>query len=70
MSERKIIVTVDALGKPTIEAVGFNGVGCSDATKAIEMALAGGDGEVSRVLKPEWHNSTDTEQEEHNHMTW
>lgn len=68
MSDKKIVVTIDAkTGKPTIEAVGFNGVGCQDATAAFEN-LFSASGEVTRVLKPEWHNSSDAEVEQH--QTW
>lgn len=67
---RSIKITVDALGKPKIEAVGFNGQGCGQATEAIERALAGGDGGVERVMKPEWHNNDDTQQDQQTHMTW
>lgn len=55
---RKIIVRIDALGRPQVEAMGFNGVGCTDATQAIEAALAGSGG-VERVIKPEWYNHTE-----------
>ncbi len=65
---RSIKVTIDPMGNPTVEAVGFNGVGCTDATKAIEQALSGGDGGVSRVLKSEFHAVEETE--EHNTVTW
>ena len=54
-NDRKVIIKIDQLGRPTIEAQNFAGVGCEAATAPIEKALAGGSG-VTRVLKPEWHN--------------
>lgn len=58
MSEQKIIkISVSPIGKPKIEAVGFHGVGCTDATAAIEAALAGSDAPVKREFKTEWYES-------------
>ena len=56
MSERKVIVTIDALGRPKIEADGFAGASCEVATKPIEEALAGGN-PLQREYKPEWEQS-------------
>jgi hypothetical protein len=61
--QKRVKVVISPLGVPTIEAIGFNGVGCTDATAPIERALAGGNGSVDRVLKPEWY-STETAQEQ------
>lgn len=69
MSDKRIHVTIDPLGNPKIEAVGFNGVGCAEATKGLEEALAGGSG-FDRVLKPEWSNPETSGQTEENRMTW
>lgn len=63
-NSRKITVVISPLGVPKVEAIGFNGQGCTDATKAIEQALAGSGG-VTREFKPEWNNSNDTSQEQH-----
>ena len=52
MSE-KIIVKIDALGNPTVEAEGFQGVACEDATRPIEEILSGAGG-VTKEFKPEW----------------
>lgn len=68
--DRKITVKISPLGAPTIEAVGFQGGGCTDATKAIETALAGGGGKVERVLKPEWFEAEGTGQHEQEHQQW
>lgn len=52
--KRRILVRVAPDGALTVEAEGFKGNGCEDATKAIEQAL----GErVERTLKPE-HRQT------------
>lgn len=56
MGGKKIAVTIDKLGRPSVEAIGFNGVGCTEATKSIEEALAGGNGVEVREFKPEFHN--------------
>lgn len=50
---RSIEITIDPLGNSKVEAVGFKGVGCEDATKAIEVALTGPGGAVTRQFKPE-----------------
>lgn len=53
--QKEIIVTIDQLGNSTVEAVGFKGKGCTDATAAIEAALSGGGGTVDRKMKPEFN---------------
>jgi hypothetical protein len=53
MEGRKIIIKIDPIGTPTVEAVGFNGSDCAAATEGIERAL-GGAGD--RTLKPEYYN--------------
>ena len=67
--ERVIEVIISPLGKCKVEAKGFDGVGCEDATKPIEDALAGKGG-VSRVLKPEWNNQAEEETEDHENVEW
>ena len=63
MSDRKIKVTIDALGKPVVEASGYAGCGCTEATKGIEQALGGSGDGSNRVLKGEYNEiSTDSEQ--------
>lgn len=50
--KKQIVIEVNPKGGVKIEAVGFNGVGCEAATKAIEEAL----GQVGdRKKKPEYH---------------
>lgn len=63
LNAKKIKVTIDALGNPKVEAEGFLGQGCTQATAPIENALSGGGG-VTRVLKPE-AIATDLSQEQH-----
>ena len=48
---RRILVKVSPTGGITIEAEGFQGKGCTDATKAIEEALGS---RTARTLKPEF----------------
>ena len=60
---RRIKVKIDPLGKPTVEAVGFMGMGCTDATAPIERALAGGSGGVTREFKQEWSQTGEAEEE-------
>jgi hypothetical protein len=56
MSQERIKLKIDHLGRPTIEAIGFTGTSCAAATSGIEKALAGaGEGERSVVLKPEFY---------------
>jgi hypothetical protein len=62
---RQIKVTISPLGKPVVEAEGFNGQGCAAATKPIEDALSGAGGVNDRVMKPEWHNVADAGNEQH-----
>ena len=64
MGDKKIVVTIDAMGNTKVEAVGFNGIGCDAATKPIEQALASAVG-MTRELKPEWSNSNDASEVQH-----
>lgn len=59
---KKITVTISPLGLPTIEAHGFAGQGCGQATAGLEKALSEGKGGYSREYKPEW-NASETDQE-------
>ena len=62
MSEGKIKVTIDHLGRPRIEAEGFVGTSCTQATAGIEKALAGNNGATATVLKPEYYETETQEQ--------
>jgi hypothetical protein len=46
---RRILVKVSPTGEITVEAKGFRGKSCTDATKAIEDALGS---RTARTLKP------------------
>jgi hypothetical protein len=48
---RRVLVKVSTTGEITVEAEGFRGKGCIDASKAIEEALGA---RTSRELKPEF----------------
>jgi hypothetical protein len=63
MNARKIVVKIDPLGNPTVEAVGFNGLGCQEATRGLEQALGGTLDQ--RTLKPEAYNEGDENQQVH-----
>lgn len=67
MSDRKIELVIDPLGRPRIDAIGFQGQGCADATKAIEQALSSGEGGMDRVYKDSWneHEAVTHEVEAH-----
>ena len=69
MFDKKILITIPPYGAPKIEAEGFNGIGCAEATAAFEQALSGGAIE-NRTYKPEWSNpETGTEQEQEG-LSW
>jgi len=63
---KRIIVTVSGIGNPTVEAEGFTGGSCEQATKPIEDALAGKNAGMTRELKPE-HSQVDTIEQQ---QTW
>ncbi len=54
MSGKRIIVKIDCIGNPVVEAEGFIGDSCVSATKPIEEALSGGAANVVHE-KPEMH---------------
>ena len=54
MSSKRIIIKIDAVGNPSVEAEGFVGDSCQTATKPIEEALSGGAPNVVHE-KPEMH---------------
>ena len=49
-------IIIDKLGDTKIEAEGFTGTACENATQAVELALAGK--EVSKDHKPEYYEET------------
>jgi hypothetical protein len=70
MNEKKIRVTIDPIGNSKVEAIGYNGAGCAEATKSIEEALAGGRGGMERVMKPEWNNPSSEEEGVQQGVRW
>ena len=62
---KSIKISVDQLGKTTIDAVGFEGFECFDATKPYEDKF-GGEKDVN--MKPEAQIS-DLEEEQTDHLT-
>jgi len=65
MSDQKIKVSIDVIGKPTIEAFGFTGGSCKTATQPIIDALSHRGETLSEVEKPELHMSEDMSSEMH-----
>ena len=63
--EKNITIKIDPLGNPTIEANGFNGIGCEAATAPIEKALMAGDGSFTRDLKGDYYGSNESGVEQH-----
>lgn len=55
MSNARYTVTINKLGDAKVEAEGFVGVSCEDATKAVELALAGKD--VRKDYKDEYYEA-------------
>jgi hypothetical protein len=53
MSDKKILVKIDPIGRPTIETVGFTGGACKVASQSIVNAFRGA--ELNEVEKPELH---------------
>ncbi len=62
MLDKTITVKIDKAGRPKIEAHGFNGQGCREATAPIEKAygMSEDDGEVE--LKQEFYEEEEQEQ--------
>lgn len=51
----KIVVTIDAVGRTSIDAQGFAGKSCTEATQQIEIAIGGG--AVKRTPKPDMYRN-------------
>jgi hypothetical protein len=55
-SPKNVTINFNTDGSTVIEANNFQGVGCKDATKAVEMLLAGGDsGNIDSKPKPDFY---------------
>jgi hypothetical protein len=52
---KKLTITIDRIGKPKVEADGFNGVGCMTASKHILDAFNDKDSARMTEEKPEIH---------------
>ncbi len=57
MAQKRVEITIDTDGTTKVEAFEFKGVGCKDATKQIEMALAGPGGGADTKPKPDYFNT-------------
>ena len=60
MTDRRIKITISPLGEATVDAMGFAGQGCKEATKVLEEALASSTEGMEVIHKPEW-NETESE---------
>ena len=63
---QRIIFKISPVGKPTIEADGYSGRSCLDATAPYEARLSGGG--ADRVEKPEINNIETTVEEENEYV--
>lgn len=62
---RKVIVTIDKVGRPTIDAQGFTGGSCKEKTEALVNAFTSGKaGTVEVVEKDEIHMTEGNSQTE------
>lgn len=58
---RQIIIDISPAGATKIDALGFNGQGCAEATAQIEIALSGAVAK-DKKKKPEFFNNAGTAQ--------
>lgn len=63
----EIIVDISAAGSVKMDAQGFQGTSCEDATQRLELVLGGGPKKVDK--KPEYYAPATT-QNNHNHNTF
>lgn len=61
--DKKVTITIDALGNPKVEAHNFQGQSCAAATGGLEKMLSGGGG-VTTEFKPEWTQEDSTAQQQ------
>lgn len=57
--QKEITVTISPMADVNIEAAGFTGKSCDEATAALEKAVSGGGGVTTKEYKPEYRK-TDT----------
>jgi len=70
MTDRRIKITISPLGEATVDAIGFAGESCKEATKALENALAGGIEDLEVIYKPEWNEIEDEHVVHETHTKW
>ena len=63
--KQQIEVTITPQGAVTVEAIGFSGCGCTDATQQLEVVLGGTKAKPKRDYKPEFSmpNTTQTKEQ-------
>jgi hypothetical protein len=66
---KQIHVTIDKCGRPKIEAIGFEGSSCTQATKGLVDAFTStlNPNDVSIEAKPEMHMIESEDQHDHLH---
>lgn len=52
---KQIVVTIQRDGTTSVDAQGFAGKGCHDATQAIELAIGGAGAEKDVKRKPDFY---------------
>lgn len=57
-NSKNVTVNIKPDGSTVIEANGFQGVGCKDATKQLEMVLAGSESNTDTKPKPDFYATT------------
>lgn len=57
---KEIVISVTPAGSTTVDAQGFQGCGCEEATEQIELVLGGG--VVKKERKPEYYAPASTNQ--------
>lgn len=68
MQRKRIHLSIDPLGNPTIEAEGFVGESCTAVTAKLEEMLSQSSAPNERYLKPEWFQKDKETEKETN--TW
>ncbi len=69
-TERRIKITISPLGEATVDAIGFAGQGCKEATKVLEDALASGTEDMEVFHKPEWLETEHEDVVHETHTKW
>lgn len=61
---QKLKIKISPVGNVSVDAIGFTGTSCKDATEAFENALAGASSEITTTDKPEMYQDGENLQEE------